>query len=112
MASIAGIDGTTLSSSYDTTTTNTASSTNSTNSTSTTSTTSTTGTAQATTQTASQDTVKLSPQAQAKSLYHQGQSVATIASTLGTTSKQVDDYLGITLQQELQQTLQATQAAG
>lgn len=91
MASIAGITGASLSSAYGTTTTDNT---------------------QNTTQTVPQDTVKLSTQAQALLLYHQGQSVNSIAAALGATTKQVDDYLGITLQQELQQTLQSTQQAG
>ncbi len=66
-------------------------------------------TAQATEQ---QDTVKLSAAAQAKALYHQGETVNAIASALGTTTKQIDDYLNITLQKELQQTLQSTLKAG
>jgi len=111
MASIAGLNETTLSSSFGNTTTNSTGTTNSTTNT-TNSTGTTTTTAQTTSQTTQQDTVKLSPKAQAKSLYHQGESVATIASSLGTTSKQIDDYLGITLQKELQQTLQATEKAG
>lgn len=56
----------------------------------------------------SQDTVKLSAEAEAKLLYHQGQNVNTIAASLGTTSKTVDDYLGLTLEKEIEQTLQST----
>lgn len=64
--------------------------------------------AQTSTQAEPQDTVKLSAAAQARLLHQQGQSVTVIASALGATAKQVDDYLGITLQQELEQTLQST----
>lgn len=65
------------------------------------------------TQTAdTQDTVKLSQAGQAKMLYKQGQSVTAIAADLGTTSKAVNDLLGITLQKELTKTLEATAKAG
>jgi len=57
------------------------------------------------------DTVEISAAAQAKLLHQQGQSVTVIAATLGTTAKTVDEYLGITLTQELEKTLQATEAA-
>lgn len=57
------------------------------------------------------DTVQISAAAQAKLLHQQGQSVAVIAASLGTTAKTVDDYLGIALTQELEKTLQATEAA-
>jgi uncharacterized FlaG/YvyC family protein len=60
---------------------------------------------------AEQDQVKLSAAAQAKLLYKQGESVGTIAQALGTTTKAIDDYLGITLEKELEQTLQATLSA-
>jgi hypothetical protein len=50
----------------------------------------------ATTAKAPEDKVELSAAAQAKSLKHQGQSVAQIASNLALTTKTVDDYLGIT----------------
>jgi len=64
------------------------------------------------TATASQeDSVKLSAEAQAKSLYKQGQSVSTIASTLGTDTKTVNNYLGLTLEKEIEQTLQSTLSA-
>ena len=66
----------------------------------------------ATSQTTSQDdSVKLSTQAQAKSLYKEGQSVSTIASSLGTDTKTINNYLGITLQKEIEQTLQSTLSA-
>lgn len=55
-----------------------------------------------------QDDVKLSAAAQAKLLHQQGQSVQVIASSLGATVKQVDDYLGITLQEQLQKTIEET----
>jgi hypothetical protein len=58
-----------------------------------------------------EDTVKLSTAAQAKLLYKQGQSVSAIASSLGTTAKEVDDYLGITLEETLAKTLSATLSA-
>jgi DNA-binding NarL/FixJ family response regulator len=61
---------------------------------------------------ATEDTVKLSDQAQAKLMYKQGQSVTSIASQLGTTAKTVDSYLGIALQKELQQVLQTAESAG
>jgi hypothetical protein len=43
-----------------------------------------------------QDQVKLSPAAQAKSLYQQGESVKEIAQNLGCTTQDVDTYLGVT----------------
>jgi DNA-binding NarL/FixJ family response regulator len=55
-----------------------------------------------------EDTVKLSPMAQAKLLHQEGKSVAVIASSLGTDTKTVDDYLGITLEQTIEKTLQST----
>jgi len=72
-----------------------------------------TGSAQAAaakqTATASQeDSVKLSAEAQAKSLYKQGQSVSTIASTLGTDTKTVNNLLGITLEKAIEKTLETT----
>lgn len=54
------------------------------------------------------ETVKLSAAAQAKALYHQGRSVTAIAAALGTTAKEVDNYLGITLEEALSQTLEST----
>lgn len=57
------------------------------------------------------DTVKLSEAAQAKLLYSQGQGVSTIAKTLGTTTKEVNNDLGITLEKELEQTLEKTESA-
>ena len=44
-----------------------------------------------------EDTVKLSAAAQAKLLYKQGESVSSIASSLGTSVSAVDSYLGITV---------------
>jgi hypothetical protein len=44
----------------------------------------------------SQDTVKISAAAQAQAMHQSGQSVSSIASTLGTTVSTVDSYLGIT----------------
>ncbi len=61
--------------------------------------------------TSQEDTVKLSAAAQAKLLHQQGQSISTIASSLGTTTKAVDSYLGITVEQAIEQTLQSTSAA-
>jgi hypothetical protein len=43
-----------------------------------------------------QDQVKLSPAAQAKSLYQQGESVKEIAQNLGCSTQDVDTYLGVT----------------
>ena len=57
------------------------------------------------------DTVKLSVAAQAKLLHSQGQSVSNIASTLGTTTKEIDSDLGITIQKELEQAIQQTESA-
>lgn len=54
------------------------------------------------------DTVKLSETAQAKLMHQQGQSVSAIAASLGTTTKQIDQDLSITLDEELQKTLEAT----
>ena len=53
-----------------------------------------------------EDSVKLSSEAQAKMLYKQGQSVANIASSLGTDTKTVNNYLGITLEKEIEKTLE------
>jgi DNA-binding NarL/FixJ family response regulator len=62
--------------------------------------------------TASQeDSVKLSSEAQAKLLYKQGQSVSNIASSLGTDTKTVNNYLGITLDKEIEKTLESTLSA-
>jgi DNA-binding NarL/FixJ family response regulator len=58
-----------------------------------------------------QDTVKISDSAQAKLLHRQGESVKSIAAALGTTTKTVDNYLGITEEKELEQTLEATLSA-
>jgi hypothetical protein len=55
-------------------------------------------TAQTTTASAPQDTVRISDAAQARLLHQQGLSVSSIASALGTDSKTVDSYLGITTQ--------------
>jgi uncharacterized FlaG/YvyC family protein len=57
------------------------------------------------------DTVKLSTAAQERMLYKQGESVSTIASAMGSSVKAVDQDLNITLDKEIAQTLQATQAA-
>ncbi len=43
----------------------------------------------------SQDTVTLSPGAQAHDLLHQGQTIAQIAASLGTSIETVNSYLGI-----------------
>jgi DNA-binding NarL/FixJ family response regulator len=53
-----------------------------------------------------EDTFKLSAPAQAKMLQQQGQSVSMIAASLNTTPKTVNDYLGITLEQTIDKTLQ------
>jgi len=68
-------------------------------------------TSTATTASSQEDTVKLSETAQAKMLYKLGQSVSVIASTLGTTTKAINEELGITLEKEIAQTLQSTLAA-
>jgi DNA-binding NarL/FixJ family response regulator len=68
----------------------------------------TTTQAAATTQ---EDSVKLSSEALAKSLYKQGQSVSAIAASLGTDTKTVDNYLGLTLEKEIEKTLEATLSA-
>ena len=61
----------------------------------------------ATTGAASQeDTVKLSTAAQAKQLHQQGQNVSAIASSLGTDTKTIDNYLGITIEKELEQAVE------
>jgi hypothetical protein len=57
------------------------------------------------------DTVKLSETAQAKLLHQQGQSVSAIASTLGTTTKAINEDLGITLEETIAKTLQETVSA-
>jgi hypothetical protein len=57
------------------------------------------------------DTVKLSVAAQAKLLHSQGQSVSNIASSLGTTTKEIDSDLGITIEKELEQAIQQTESA-
>jgi hypothetical protein len=56
------------------------------------------------------DTVKLSTTAQAKLLHAEGQSVNTIAASLGTSAKAINDILGITLEKAIEKTLQETQA--
>jgi hypothetical protein len=56
------------------------------------------------------DTVKLSVAAQAKLLHSQGQSIANIANSLGTTTKEIDSDLGITLEKELEQAIQETES--
>lgn len=65
----------------------------------------------ATTANSQADTVKLSEAAQAKLMHAQGQSINQIASSLGTTTKSIDTDLGITLETELAQTLQATESS-
>ena len=57
------------------------------------------------------DTVKLSVAGQAKLLHSQGQSVSNIASSLGTTTKEINSDLGITLEKELEQAIQQTMSA-
>jgi hypothetical protein len=56
------------------------------------------------------DTVTLSAAAQAKVLHQSGQSVASIASALGTDSKTVDSYLGIDVTTAVDQAVQAATA--
>jgi len=65
----------------------------------------------ASTANASQDTVKLSETAQAKLLYDQGKSVSLIASSLGTTTKEINNDLGIAAEQAMEKALQETEAA-
>jgi hypothetical protein len=64
-----------------------------------------------TTTTSKGDTVTLSAAAQARVLHQSGQSVASIASALGTDTKTVDSYLGITVTQAIDQALKAAEAA-
>lgn len=65
-------------------------------------------TQQTTTQAAAQqDTVKLSDKAQAQLLHQQGESVSAIASSLGVTKDTVDSYLNITVDAELEKTIEA-----
>jgi hypothetical protein len=61
--------------------------------------------------TTSKDTVTLSAAAQAKVLHQSGQSVASIASSLGTDTKTVDEYLGITVSNAINEALKAATAA-
>jgi hypothetical protein len=61
--------------------------------------------------TSKEDTVTLSAAAQAKVLHQSGQSVASIASSLGTDTKTVDDYLGITVTNAINEALKAATAA-
>ena len=56
------------------------------------------------------DTVTLSVAAQAKVLHQSGQSIASIASALGTDTKTVDSYLGITVTEALNEALKAAEA--
>jgi len=58
--------------------------------------------------TSEDDSVKLSTTAQAKSMYKQGQSVSTIAASLGTDTKTVNNLLGITLEKAIEKTLETT----
>jgi hypothetical protein len=69
------------------------------------------GEPQSTAATRQEDTVKLSETAQAKLLYQQGSSVNTIAATLGATTKEVNNDLGITEEKAIEQTLEATLSA-
>jgi len=62
------------------------------------------------TKTSEEDTVKLSAAAQAKAMHQSGQSIASIASALGTDTKTVDSYLGITVTEAIEQTLKAAEA--
>ena len=61
--------------------------------------------------TSKEDTVTLSAAAQAKVLHQSGQSVASIASSLGTDTKTVDEYLGITVTNAINEALKAATAA-
>jgi hypothetical protein len=58
-----------------------------------------------------QDSVKLSTAGQAKLLHQEGQSVSAIASSLGTDTKAINNYLGITLDKALEQAIEATLSA-
>ena len=60
--------------------------------------------------TSKDDTVTLSAAAQAKVLHQSGQNVASIASALGTDTKTVDSYLGITVTEALNEALKAAEA--
>jgi hypothetical protein len=57
------------------------------------------------------DTVTLSAAAQARVLHQSGQSIASIASALGTDTKTVDSYLGIAVTAAIDQALQAAATA-
>jgi hypothetical protein len=57
------------------------------------------------------ETVKISAAAQARMLRQEGQSVANIAASLGTNTKTVDDYLGITVTDAIEKALQAAESA-
>lgn len=63
------------------------------------------------TTTSKEDTVTLSVAAQAKALHQSGQSVASIASALGTDTKTVDSYLGIAVTDAINEALKAATAA-
>jgi hypothetical protein len=56
------------------------------------------------------DTVTLSAAAQARVLHQSGQSVASIASALGTDTKTVDSYLGIAVTAAVNEALKAAEA--
>jgi hypothetical protein len=58
-----------------------------------------------------EDTVKISTAAQAKLLYKEGQGVSTIAATLGTDAKTINDDLGLTLEKTIEKTLESTVSA-
>ncbi|MDR3724197.1 MAG: hypothetical protein P4K83_06880 [Terracidiphilus sp.] len=55
-----------------------------------------------------QDTVKLSETAQAKMLYKQGQSVSTIAASLGTSASAINADLGLTLEKALTKAIESS----
>ena len=57
-----------------------------------------------------EDTVTRSAAAQAKVLHQSGQSVASIASALGTDTKTVDSYLGIAVTQAINEALKAAES--
>jgi len=57
------------------------------------------------------DTVTLSEAAQARLMRAQGKSVSSIASSLGTSTKEIDNDLGITVEEALEKAIQQTESA-
>jgi hypothetical protein len=57
------------------------------------------------------DTVTLSEAAQARLMRAQGKSVSNIASSLGTSTKEIDNDLGITVEEALEKAIQQTESA-